>query len=219
MRSVTTPKERQNSRTGRYGNCSRGIHPTRKMIRFKRYHSIIAIVCLIMIGPHLVWAQDARLANIIVTNTRDDLLIYLTVEGAFREEMVEAIKSGVPTTFSFFVNLYRKRTLWLDKEIAEVRVTNTVKYNNLKKEFVIKRSWEGDKPITVQSFDEAQKLMSEVDSLKIVPLKALQRGKQYQIQAKAELSKVTLPFYLHYILFFISMWDFETDWYTIDFVY
>lgn len=189
------------------------------MTPFKRYSRVVIIVCLVLIGPHLVLAQDARLTNIIVTNTRDDLLIYLTVEGAFREEMVEAIKSGVPTTFSFFVNLYRKRTLWVDKDIAEIRVTHTVKYNNLKKEFVIKRSWEGDKPITVQTFSEAQKLMSEVDSLKVVPLAALQKGKQYQIQAKAELSKVTLPFYLHYILFFISMWDFETDWYTIDFVY
>ena len=164
-------------------------------------------------------AQDATLTNIIVTNTRDDLLIYLTVEGAFREEMEEAIKSGVPTTFSFFINLYRKRTLWPDKQIAEIRVTHTIKYNNLKEEFVIQRSWEPEKVHTVKTFDGAKKLMSEIDSLKIIPLKELQKGKQYQIQAKAELSKVTLPYYLHYVLFFISMWDFETDWYTIDFIY
>jgi len=37
--------------------------------------------------------------------------------------------------------------------------------------------------------------------------------------AKAELNKLTLPFHLHYVLFFVSLWDFETDWYTIDFVY
>ncbi|NQT10914.1 MAG: DUF4390 domain-containing protein, partial [Desulfobacteraceae bacterium] len=41
----------------------------------------------------------------------------------------------------------------------------------------------------------------------------------YQIRAKAELGKLTLPFYLHYILFFVSLWDVETDWYTIDFIY
>ena len=40
-----------------------------------------------------------------------------------------------------------------------------------------------------------------------------------QIRAKAELSKLTLPFFLHYVFFFVSLWDFETDWYTIDFIY
>jgi hypothetical protein len=61
--------------------------------------------------------------------------------------------------------------------------------------------------------------MAEIDSLKIVPLWKLEKGGKYQIRAKAELSKLTLPFYLHYILFFVSLWDFETDWYTIDFIY
>ena len=189
-------------------------------MRYFRHHCrAIIILCLVMLGPVPVMAQDATLTNIIVTNTRDDLLIYLTVEGAFREEMEGAIKSGVPTTFSFFINLYRKRTLWPDKRIAEIRVTHTIKYNNLKEEFDIKRSWQPEKAHTVKTFDDAKKLMSEIDSLKIIPLKELQKGKQYQIQAKAELNKVTLPFYLHYVLFFISMWDFETDWYTIDFIY
>jgi hypothetical protein len=55
--------------------------------------------------------------------------------------------------------------------------------------------------------------------LSIVPLAQLQKGQQYQVRAKAKLSKLTLPFYLHYVLFFVSLWDFETDWYTIDFIY
>ena len=165
------------------------------------------------------FAQDAALTNIIVTNTRDDLLVYLTVEGAFREKMKKAILSGVSTTFSYFIQLYRVRNFWTDKEIVEIDITHTVKYNNLKKEFVITRSWENNQPIVTKSFLEARKLMSEIDSLKVVPLSRLEKGSQYQIRAKAQLSKLTLPFYLHYVLFFVSLWDFETDWYTIAFIY
>ena len=61
--------------------------------------------------------------------------------------------------------------------------------------------------------------MTEIDSLPVIALKDLERGRQYQIRAKAELNKLTLPFYLHYVLFVVSLWDFETDWYTIDFIY
>jgi hypothetical protein len=98
-------------------------------------------------------------------------------------------------------------------------VTNTVKYDNLKEEFTIKRSWENSGPLVSQSFDEVKKLITEIDGLKIASLEQLKKGQRYQLRAKAELSKVTLPYYLHYVLFFVSLWDFETDWYTIDFTY
>ncbi|MBN1930312.1 MAG: DUF4390 domain-containing protein [Desulfobacterales bacterium] len=183
-----------------------------------RKNCIIFLSILLLI-PNITFAQEAILTNIIVTNTRDDLLLYLNVEGAFKEKMKTAILSGVPATFSFFTNLYQVRDLWFDKKIADIKVTHSIKYNNLKKEFFIRRSWESGEPIVTQSFEEAQKLMTEIDSLKMIPLGKLEKGRQYQIRAKAELNKLTLPFYLHYILFFISLWDFETDWYTIDFIY
>ena len=87
---------------------------------------------IIMIQPVMVFAEDATLKNIIVTNTRDDLLIYLTVAGAFRENMEIAISSGVPASFSFFVNLYQTRGFWFDKNIAELKILHTIKYDNLK---------------------------------------------------------------------------------------
>ena len=176
------------------------------------------LVGLLAISP-VAFGQSARLTNIIVTNTRDNLLLYMNVEGAFREKMENAIQSGVPTSFSFFVALYQARSLWKDKKIADIKITHTIRYNNLTKEFSVRRSWETGEPAVTQSFEEAQKLMTEVNSLKVVALDELQKGRQYQLRAKAELSKLTLPFYLHYVLFFVSLWDFETDWYTIDFTY
>ena len=164
-------------------------------------------------------AQDATLSNLIVTNTSSDLLVYLNVEGAFREQTVNAIMSGVPASFSFYIKLYQKRSMWFDKTIANIEITNAIKYNNLKKEFVVERSWENGKPRTAASLQEAQKLMTDVDGLSIIHLNRLEKGKQYQLKAKAQLSKLTLPFYLHYVFFFVSLWDFETDWYTIDFIY
>lgn len=178
------------------------------------------LLCItIMIQPAMVDAQEATLKNIIVTNTRDDLLIYLTVEGAFPKNMETAISTGAPVTFSFFVNLFQTRGFWLDKRISELKVLHTIKYDKLKNGYIVERSWDADHQRVVKSFDEAKKLMAEIDSLKIVELNRLERDSQYQIRTKAQLRKLTLPLYLHYILFFISLWDFDTDWYTIDFIY
>jgi len=180
------------------------------------------IALIIFLGLHCstsVFATEAKLTDIIVTNTRDDLLIYLNVEGAFPPEMKEAILSGVPTTFSFFVSLYRNRSFWFDKKITDLTITHSIKFNRLKNEFTINRSWENTPPAVANSFPHAQKLMAAVNNLKVVSLDNLIKGQQYQVRAKAELNKLTLPLYLHYVLFFVSLWDFETDWYTIDFIY
>lgn len=180
----------------------------------------VAFFIFILLFLHApVLAEDARLTNITVSNTRDDLLLYLNVEGAFREEMKKAILNGVPATFSFFASLDRVKNFWFDGKIADIEVTHTIAYDNLKKDFTISRSWEGNNTKVTKSFKEAQKLMTEINSLKIIPLHKLEKGEQYQLRVKAEFSKKTLPLYLHYVLFFVSLWDFETDWYTIDFIY
>ncbi|MGD8459337.1 MAG: DUF4390 domain-containing protein [Desulfobacterales bacterium] len=186
----------------------------------KRTNSVFFLALgLLIFVSQASYAQDATLTNITVSNTKDDLLLFLNLEGAFREEMKKAILSGVPSTFSFFAQLNRVRGLWFDQAIADLEVTHTIIYDNLKKEFTVARSWKDNNSEVTKSLDEAKKWMTEINSLKIVPLDRLEKGEQYQIRVKAEVSKKTLPLYLHYILFFVSLWDFETDWYTIDFTF
>ena len=132
--------------------------------------------------------------------------------------MKDAILSGVQTTVSFNSSIDKIRNFWLNRKIVDKTINHTIKYNPLRKEFTVKRSWERE-PIVTESITEAINLMADVDSLKIVPLNILEKGVQYQIRAKARLDKLTLPFYLHYVFFFLSMWDFETDWYTVNFYY
>jgi len=103
--------------------------------------------------------------------------------------------------------------------IPPVVGTSVVK-NNLKNEFVITRSEDGGKQIVVTSLPEAKKAMAEVENLNIARLQALEKNHRYQVRIKAELSRITLPFYLHYVFrFFLFLWDFETDWYATDFMY
>lgn len=180
---------------------------------------VILLAAIALVCPGASLAGKARITDFVVTNTRDDLLVYLTVKGCFTKEMEEAILSGIPTTFSIFISLSRVRNFWYDKEIAEITITHTIRYDTLKKEFSVIRSKDPERPLVTRDFSEAKKNMAEVDSLEIVSLSKLEKGSPYQIQAKAELDRVTLPLYLHHVLFFVSFWDFETDWHTINFYY
>ena len=181
--------------------------------------SIFAL-CLFLLISGIAWGQDARVTDVIVTNTRDDLILYFRIQDCFTEDLQQAILSGVPTTFTFLASLDQVRSFWKDKNLASLEIRHTVKFNNLKNEYVITRSEHNDKPVIVNSMSEAKRVMAEVENLRIAKLESLERNYRYQVSVKAELSKITLPFYLHYVFrFFLFLWDFETDWYTTDFIY
>ncbi len=163
--------------------------------------------------------KNAIIENIKLANTRDDLLAYFDVKEAFTDKTHQAVLNGIPTVFSFYVALYQTDGSWFDKKIADIQVKSTLKYNLLKKEFSIHRPWKKDSTVITQSFKEAKSLMTEIDNLNIIHLDKLVKGDKYQLRIKAELDKVTLPLSLHYVFFFVSFWDFETNWYLINFTY
>lgn len=164
-------------------------------------------------------AQQAYLSDIVVTNTRDHLLLYFTVNGCFTPEMNAAIDSGIETTFTFFVKLFEKRRFLWSKKLADIVVHHRIKYDNLKGTYEITRSEENGKSITVNNYAQAKKLMAEVVALKVAPMEQMTKGTPYQVQMMVQLDKIKLPFYLHHVLFFLSLWDFATDWYAVDFKY
>jgi hypothetical protein len=180
--------------------------------------SVLALLCLP--GPGFADSgETAVIKNIKLANTRDDLLTYFDVDHAFTDKISQAVLNGIPTTFSFYTSLYKTDGSWFDKKISDIQIKSTLKYNPLKKEFSVLRPWKNEKPIITSSFEEAKVLMSEIDNLKIIALHQLVKGDKYQLRIKARLDKVTLPLSLHYVFFFVSFWDFETNWYLINFTY
>ena len=181
--------------------------------------TLVLLFCFLLSFPSPLQAAEATLSDIIVTNTQEDLLVFFDIKGCFTREMEEAILNGIPTTFTIVIKLYRTRTAWLDASIASITLEHTIKYDSLKNEFRVTRSEEDNAEIVVKDFEAAKKAMAEIRNIRVVPLRELQERGKYQLRVKAELEKVRLPLYLHYVLFFVSLWDFETDWYTVDFIY
>jgi len=181
--------------------------------------TLVLLFCFLLSFPSPLQAAEATLSDIIVTNTQEDLLVFFDIKGCFTREMEEAILNGIPTTFTIVIKLYRTRTAWRDASIASITLEHTIKYDSLKNEFRVTRSEEDNAEIVVKDFEAAKKAMAEIRNIRVVPLRELQERGKYQLRVKAELEKVRLPLYLHYVLFFVSLWDFETDWYTVDFIY
>lgn len=162
-------------------------------------------------GPHIT--------DIILTTSQDYLLLFCSIKNSFTPEMIEGIHNGIPVTFTFHINLDRIKTKWFDEAIKELTLQHTLSFDSLKEEYQIVRSEKQTNPTVTDSIDKAIEIMAEVNGLRIIDRDELIPDARYALHVKAKLAEKTLPLYMHYIIPFISMWDFETDWRTIEFQY
>jgi hypothetical protein len=189
---------------------------TRRVIFIK---IVMCVFISVFFLPIKSFSLEAEITNLLITNTHDDVLVYFRVNNCFTEKMEDAILAGIPTTFTFYIELYRQRRLWFDKEIADLTIKHTIKYDNVKKMFYVSLK-EGEKNFEqFRNFAMAKRAMSDLNGIVVAPMRKLIRNKKYYVRVKAQLDKVRLPLHMEYVFFFVSLWDFETDWYKEEFIY
>jgi hypothetical protein len=164
-------------------------------------------------------AIEAKISDLVISTGQRDLLVYFKVKNCFTQKMEEAIFAGIPTTFTFLLELFQERGLWFDKEIVSGETSHTIKYDTVKKVFHVTFSGNGRGPLEFADLSSAKRAMEEVNAAAISPLNQLTKDRRYVVKVKAKLDKVSLPLHLEYVFFFVSLWDFETDWYRQEFIY
>ncbi len=110
-------------------------------------------------------------------------------------------------------------TVLVKSKVADFTLQHTITYNRLNNEFQVELPEHPQKILITRDFDEAKQWMSTVQDLPVIATCRLKKDQEYHLKVRAELSKVELPLFFRYILFWVSLWDFETDWYTVVFVY
>jgi hypothetical protein len=163
------------------------------------------------------YARKAGLQDIVWDKIDGNLIVSFKLNNVFSSQLNEVVLNGTPITFSYFVTLYEVRDFWVDKKVVNIKIDHMMKYDILKEKFIMKRSWRIDEVLVTESLAEAQKVMTEISNVKILPFDWLENNGRYQIGIKAELSKANLPSDLRSAFFFSPSWGFETDWYILDF--
>lgn len=162
-------------------------------------------------GPHF--------ADIIITTSETHMLLFGELRNTLTDEMLDGLHSGIPVNFSFFVELEKNVPNWPDKELTVIEFDHSLSYDTLKEIYSVETEESSKKIITTTSLAEATKLINEINGLKIVELNRLEPDQTYRLKVKANLYKKTLPMSLHNVIPFVSWWDLNTDWYTVEFTY
>lgn len=187
------------------------------MIYVKRPICLLITVILLALPASCFAAADARIKDVGVAPVNGGVSVSFSVTDAFTKEIDEAIKSGLATSFTFRVEVERSKTLWFDHNEAELRFKHTVKYDTLRDEYNVTLEEAGNLVERTKDAARMKALMSASSGVVVRPDAGFIKGESYEIRIKVELRTVKLPMGLDYVLFFVKLWDFETDWHTVIF--
>jgi hypothetical protein len=166
---------------------------------------------LILFFPLSAFCQKASIKDVNVKETNGGWKVSFDVDHCFTRKMEEAIQSGIPTTFTFYVHLYQQRGWWKDRKLASYEFQHTIQYHPIQKAYQVTLEENRSSPVA-SSLEEAKKMMSKVENLDIRSSSLHYSKTPIYFRIKAELDPVRLPLHLEYLLFFVSLWDFKTDW-------
>jgi len=180
---------------------------------------LLVLTALFLCAPvHAADDKEPTIEDIIITTSSTDLLLFATAKNCFTENMLEGVRNGIPLTFRFDVQLEKVRSKWFDATLVEETINHTLSYDAIKESYQIDFS-EKNRPQVTKSHEKAKQLMAELSGLKVIARKELVPDAAYALQIKATLVENTLPLGMHYVIPFTSLWNFETDWRTIEFRY
>jgi hypothetical protein len=163
-------------------------------------------------------AIEPTINDIIITNDKENVLLYARLVNGFKTEMESTILAGAPAVFTLLLEVYQVRSVFWDKKITSYEIKRTIKYDNLKKTFSIFTNG-SDTPAVFPDFESAQRAMADLSGIIIVPIQKLVKGNNYYLRMKVKIDKVRLPLHMEYVFLFVSLWDFETVWYKQRFSY
>jgi hypothetical protein len=123
----------------------------------------------------------------------------------------EAIQSSIPLDWCLKIQLKQER-YFRDKTLVNINYRYRIRYHALLNSYSVSNiSTNSIKKYA--SLSEALDALSRIRELKVLPVSALKKAKQYKVAIKLKFNKERLPAPLRPIAYLNSDWDLSSDWY------
>ncbi len=157
------------------------------------------------VGPA---AAEASLMDLTADAAGQDLYASFALRDAFSEDVRQRLSAGLPVTFTYYLEVARRRPFWFDKPVARKTVSTTVTYDTLTRQYRLSKSVNDEVTETSVAVSEADMVrwMTRLDRVRLADPSALGRGDEgsLYVRVKSRLQR-------RFVLLFIP-WDIETGW-------
>ncbi|MGZ5433275.1 MAG: DUF4390 domain-containing protein [Thermoanaerobaculia bacterium] len=149
---------------------------------------------------------NPTIENLAASASDGKVSVHFTLDGAFQNgEMVEALKSGLPTSFTYSIEIFRDRPNWFDDSIAKARLEVICTYNSLTREYLL--NYRRDRHLvrseTFTDLAELERKMTTIDEADLFEI-GTRKPYKLKVRAKADLMRGWLMY--------VIPWEMSTKW-------
>ncbi|HEX2835450.1 MAG TPA: DUF4390 domain-containing protein [Thermoanaerobaculia bacterium] len=151
-------------------------------------------------------APEPKIQNLAAQAASGKVTVRFTLDGAFSNgEMIEALKSGLPTSFTYTIEIFRDRPNWFDDGVANARVEVITTYNSLTREYLL--NYRRDRHLVrTETFTDLAQLERAMTTIEELDLFDIGTRKPYKlkVRVKADLMRGWLMY--------VIPWEVSTGW-------
>jgi hypothetical protein len=146
--------------------------------------ALFCVLALASVTVTLVAAEGLRIVPLV---REDRVLVTFELADGFTDEVRDAIRSGLKTTFTYTVDLRLEVPAWVDRTIATAVVANSVEYDNLARIHTLVRVVDGKVENQQRTDNEAvvQQLMTSFQRLPLFRTSILEPNREYYVRITA----------------------------------
>jgi len=145
-----------------------------------------ALMVLVLVAATPAGA-DLRISDLDVFLNDHELTVNVSVLGAVPETFQEGLQSGIPTHIRYTVELWQYNRYWRDVRLLARVVERQLTYNVVTKEYkVTSLHGETRAPHVTRDQRDAQRLLSDLRSLKLTPAGAMNATDVIYVRVHAE---------------------------------
>lgn len=159
--------------------------------------ALMLLTWVLLMGTRLALAQNADVGEQpSAAVQRIDPLIHqgqlsmdIDIEMSLSTAMEDALKLGVPLTFTIEVQIDQPRWWWFDKVMVDSRLTRRIAFNTLTRQWRVSI---GDLGMVVATYQEALDLVRRVRGWAVAPIDQFETGAQYAGRVRIMLDPTQL---------------------------
>lgn len=166
---------------------------------------LLHFLLLSLCGTALVAAEPV-IEHLSATASGHEISVHFSLARAFeREQTIQGLQSGIPTSLSYVVEIFRDRPLWIDEGVARAHVEVIATFNSVTREYLM--NYRRDRKLvrseTFSDLPSLQRAMTTIDEPNL-----FDAGRRAPYKLKVRVKADLMRGWLLYVI----PWEVSTRW-------
>ena len=152
-----------------------------------RYGPVAAALALWLLAEATPARADLRVNDLEIYLNDHDVTVHVVLLGTIPPGFHEGLQSGIPAHVRYTIELWQYNRMWRDALIRSVTIERQLAYNVVTKEYkVLSLKGETRPPHGTRDLRDAQRVLSEVQGVKLGPASGLDPAEIFYVRVHAE---------------------------------